>query len=192
MMPSTLHALPQTLDELVLCQPPRGWAQLTAAVKGLVAETQVAAWLASLGFDLWRPLQAQHRSDLAILQRGQLVRLQIKTARFVPARQHWRVSLGRRGRDGHVLPYTAREISFLVVFVPSQVMPQFYLVPVKLASARATATLRPGCPRPRRPGGGPDWEAFRGAAHLLHHRGKPSRTSHRPAPLRTNTRNHDA
>jgi hypothetical protein len=137
-----------------------GWAKLQPAAKGTISELLVAAWLAGHGLEVWQPLSACSRSDLAVAAGSRLLRLQIRTATRVGTRSAWRVCWRRIGRDGRCVPYRRSEVDYFIV------VPAYYVVPASATVGRFSATLAPGRTKPLRRNW-IDWEQYRGAAHLL-------------------------
>lgn len=140
----------------------RNWGRLTRGAKGLIGETVAAAWLVGRGFDVWKPLAPQHRSDLATRRGRRLVRIQVRVAAYSATRGTYRVGLRRRsGR--RLVPYTRRDIDFVLAVCPTACGPVVYVFPARVIAGRATAT-----PSPHRPNGTTGrWEGYREAGRLL-------------------------
>jgi PD-(D/E)XK endonuclease len=141
------------------------WTRLSAAAKGLIGETEAVAWLLRRQFDVWKPAAVGARADLAILGRRRLVRLQVKVARYIAAKDVFRVSF-RRMRRRRPVAYRPAEIDFIMVIVPGLPRCIAYIVPPRLFVTHATASLAPHRPRARRRGA-IQWEAYRDADYLL-------------------------
>src|SRR5437868_348187 len=106
----------------------RGWGRLTRGAKGLIGETVAAAWLVAHGFDVWRPLAPQHRADLAVRRGRRLVKIQVRVAAYSPVRRTYRVGFRRRsGR--RMVPYTPRDIDFVLAVCPTASGPVVYDFP---------------------------------------------------------------
>ena len=140
----------------------RHWGRLTRGAKGLIGETVAAAWLVAHGFDVWRPLAPQHRADLAVRRGRRLVRIQVRVAAYSVTRRTYRVGLRRRA-DRRLVPYTRRDIDFVLTVCPTPSGPVVYVFPSRVIAGRATATLAPH----RRNGPAGRWEAYREAGRLL-------------------------
>jgi hypothetical protein len=148
-----------------------GWAAASIACKSVYGESYAAAWLSAQGLTVWRPLSAASPADLAIVQDGRLVPLQIRVASHVPRHDTFRASFRRRRRCGKAVRYARGDVHAFVVICPTSPAASVYVVPAAVAAARASGTFVPHRPhRPRK--GDYDWDQFKGAAHLLRGAGR--------------------
>jgi hypothetical protein len=95
--------------------------------KGDIAESYIAARLTELGFEVWHPYMNNHKSDLAVCQNGQLIRLQAKSAGFDLQSERFRVMLTTRDKTGKHIKYNPDDVDFFIV--KCEGVWAFYVIP---------------------------------------------------------------
>jgi hypothetical protein len=122
------------------------------------------AWLAAHGLEVWLPASDHHRADMGVVVDGKLLRVQVRTATYLPARRRYRARLTRRV-GARAVPYAVGEVDFFLIVCPIHPEPALYLIPAGDIGSRSSATLRPQGTTPTVRGD--RWEQYRDAVHLL-------------------------
>jgi hypothetical protein len=124
--------------------------------KGELAELAFLHKAASLGFGVARPHGDSERYDFILDSGERFWRVQVKSI-FGLVEGIYRT----RCTHGDKVPYTAKEIDFLVVYIASEKV--WYVIPVNCAPASAVLAFYPS----GRERGRGRFEAFREAWHLM-------------------------
>lgn len=107
-------------------------------IKGRVAEAKVIAYLASCGYEIYKPLFDNSKYDLLYLDSGNVIKVSVKFCSTKTPSGSWRVEMRQVSRrKGHVQvdKFMASEYDFVAVYVEPE--DKVYMVP----SERATSNI---------------------------------------------------
>jgi len=160
----TRKTIGETVDDSELVKFKDKWDMLESTVKGTIAENYVKNKLSELGFDVWEPVSQNHRTDMIIMCRKKIIRIQVKCATYDVARKRFRANLSRHRRSGDYSPYRVEDVDFFLVYCAGLPSMEFYVVPAELAK-QLSINLLPH--REKFLKLAFSWEKFRNAFHLL-------------------------
>jgi hypothetical protein len=100
---------------------------LAPVIQGGLSELEVAVELIKAGWEVWQPLVAQQRSDLAVFKNDKFIRIQVKTATWDAKHKRYRVSLTNKKRSGR-RTYTADDCDVFVIKCGQS--SDFYILPI--------------------------------------------------------------
>jgi hypothetical protein len=124
--------------------------------KGELAELAFLHKAASLGFGVARPHGDSERYDFILDSGERFWRVQVKSIFGLVEGMYW-----LRSTHGDKIPYTAKEIDFLVAYIATEKV--WYVIPVDCVPASAVLAFYPS----GRERGSGRLEAFREAWHLM-------------------------
>lgn len=132
-------------------------------MKGTIAESYTMLRLAELGFDIWLPYMNNHRADLAVLQNGRLIRIQVKSATFDLRSDRFRAMLTTRDKTGKHIGYLPETQDFFIV--KCEGVFAFYVIPSAVGIEHSSLNFYPH--RERTWTVSFDAEGYRDAFHLI-------------------------
>lgn len=115
-------------------------------LRGVIAESAIAAEAASLGFEVYGPMFGAPRCDLILGVGDELIRVQCKSATIRREVVDVRAISNRRTSTGYLLStYTSDEIDFIVAYCPE--LKRSFAVPIDLFGQSGALYLRLKPPR---------------------------------------------
>jgi hypothetical protein len=109
--------------------------------KGSIAESYIAARLTELGFEVWNPYMNNSKTDLAVCQNNQLVRIQVKSAGLELVNHRFRAMLTTRDKQGKHIKYLAEDVDFFIV--KCEGVWAFYVIPAAVGIEHHSINLYP-------------------------------------------------
>lgn len=112
------------------------WDKLDSTVKGTISENYAKTRLSELGFDVWEPICQNHRTDLIVLAKSGVKRLQVKSGTYDPGTKCFRVNFNRRRRNGKRTEYDLSDVDFFIVHCAGIIGP-LYVIPASVVTNRS-------------------------------------------------------
>lgn len=104
------------------------WDKLDSTVKGTISENYAKTRLSELGFDVWEPVCQNHKTDLILLSKQDIKRLQAKSGTYDPKTKCFRVNFSRRRRGGKRSEYDPDSVDFFIVHCAG-IAKSLYVIP---------------------------------------------------------------
>ena len=103
------------MDDSELVNFKAGWDKLDSTVKGTISESYAKTRLSELGFDVWEPVCQNHKTDLLIVGKSGIRKLQVKSGTYDLPTKCFRVNFNRRRRGGKRADYDLEDVDFFIV-----------------------------------------------------------------------------
>jgi hypothetical protein len=104
------------------------WDKLDSTVKGTISENYAKTRLSELGFDVWEPVCQNHKTDLLLLDKRGVKRIQVKSGTYDPKTKCFRVNFTRRRRAGVRSDYDPEHVDYFIVHCAG-IIGQLYVIP---------------------------------------------------------------
>ncbi len=125
-----------SIDDANLIRFKTQWDKLDSTVKGTISENYAKTRLSELGFDVWEPACQNHRTDLIVLGRNGVKRLQVKSGTYDLSTKCFRVNFDRHRRNGVRSGYDPGDVDFFIVHCAGLVGP-LYVIPASAVTNRS-------------------------------------------------------
>jgi hypothetical protein len=156
-----------TRDEQILAsalQQRSRYNTLDSLTKGTLNELAVVSALMERGFNVFRPLTINHKTDLVVLHGRRLLRLQVKASIYDSKTNRYRVPLRSRAiNKGIRTTYKNEDLDFFIITCPG--VDELYVIPYSVGVKTEFANLYPA--RTKQQHVGVDFEQFRDRFDLL-------------------------
>ena len=138
--------------------------KLDDLTKGTINELEVISKLLEEGFQVFRPLMINHKTDLMILHGQSAIRIQVKTGVYDERTKRYRVPLRSKAPNkGTRISYSSEDVDFFIVTCPG--IGAFYIIPFEQGIKTEFVNLYPT--RVKQKHIGIDYEQFKGCFDLL-------------------------
>jgi PD-(D/E)XK endonuclease len=151
------------IDDELLVENQDNFLTLDSKLIGSITEEQVKIKLALCGYEIYTPYMNNHKTDVAIVMKSNICRIQVKSEVYDRENKRFRSQLRTKDSEGRHIGYASSDVDFFIVKCNG--LDDFYVVPYEIGNSQHNLNLYPH--RLKMRVAGIDFEPYRNAFYLI-------------------------